>query len=146
MDNDKYYQMAQNVLERQLKTVDSMNTNVNTLLVVNGVLIVFLGDILLKNHWGPSFGLPFIIASLIYLLVSYRIIDWHQVPNIDRIVFDLEQGVVIDSFYREATKSIADIYIKNEKLLEKKTTRINRAVILLLLGVIASIIGSICLF
>lgn len=141
-DKEKYYQMAYEQLKQQIATTDVLDSKINTLLVVCGVLIVFLGDLAFKHYYLTSIGLLFIIVAMMILLVAYSIIDWNQGPNIDRILFDLQEGTDIDEFYINATMASVDFYQMNEILLNKKVKRINKASTFLSIGIATSIIGS----
>jgi len=147
VDKEKYYQISQEQLRRQLSDEEALSAKINTLLVVCGVLIAFLGELASRGFYLAGLGLPFIIIAMALLLVAYRIIDWQQGPNVDRILFDLRERKDINEFYAQSVEEIAKLYEHNEKLTDKKTARINRAGFLLMLGVLTSIFGvSIYLF
>ena len=142
VDREKYYQISQEQLRQQLTNDEDLSAKINTLLVVCGVLIAFLGEVASRGFHFVGLGLPLIIAAMGLLLFAYRVIDWKQAPNVDRIFFDLQEGTDINEFYMDAVEGIAKSYQENEKLINKKTARINRAGFLLMLGVFASIFGS----
>ena len=142
IEKEKYYQMAQGQLSRQLSNVDALNAKINTLLIVCGALIVVLGELISRGcYYRIVPGLLFIVGALLLLLYTYRAIEWKQAPNIERIISDLKEGTEVCEFYEKAVEAITECYKQNETFEMKKTRRINFAASLLVFGVFASIIG-----
>jgi len=146
MDAEKYFQMAVDQLKEQFKNVDVLNAKINTLLIVCGVFAVFFGSLVSECYYGAGAGLPFIILSMIYLLFSYRVVDWQNAPNVDRITYEVndschETGII--NFYKEAIMEISACYAENEEALKQKSNRINKASLLLTIGIIISTVGSV---
>lgn len=142
-NNEKYYFIAKQRLKNQLDNVDLFKVDINTLLVVCGVLIVFLGNLAITKDYILGIGIPFIIVSLIILLFTFCITDWQDSPNPERILFDLQEGTNINNFYEEATKDILECYKENKDLLDQKARKINLSNTFLISGVILTIIGVI---
>lgn len=144
MNNEEnYYQIAKKRLAKQLETVDNFNTKINTLLVTCSVFVVFLGEVASRKNLLLGIGIPFITIALFVLLVAYRIGDWQDTPNPERVLYDLQQGTIINDFYAEVTADIVECYKENKILLQKKVKRINLASIFLMLGVGFSIVSVI---
>ena len=149
MANGKeYFQIAKEQLDQQRQNMDTLNAKVNTLLVICGVFIVFIGEIVSRSNsildgFLLGLGTPLILTAMIILLISYRVVDWEQGPNVDRVLFDLKQETEIEEFYIIAIESISEWYSLNEKTEQKKSKRINSAGKLLMWGVFINIIGVI---
>lgn len=142
-DNEKYYLIAKERLEKQLENVDIFKVDINTLLVVCGILIAFFSELALTKDYILGIGVPFIIVSMVILLFTFRITEWQDSPNPERVFFDLQQRTNIDNFYEEATKDIVECYQKNKDLLDKKADEINLSNTFLIVGIILTIIGVI---
>lgn len=140
-NNEKYYLIAKERLKKQLENVDIFNANINTLLVVCGILIAFLGELASRKDYILGIGIPFIIVAMMILLFAFRITDWQDSPNPERVFFDLQQRTNIDNFYEEATKDIVECYQENKNLLIKKANRINLSSKFLICGISFTIIG-----
>lgn len=140
MNNEKYYLIAKGRLKKQLENVDIFNKKINTLLVVCGIFIAFLGELALRKEYILGIGVPFIIVAMIILLFAYRTGEWQDSPNPERVFFDLQQRTNIDNFYEEATKDIVECYQKNKDPLGKKENRINLSIIFLICGISFTIV------
>lgn len=140
MNNEKYYLIAKERLKKQLENVDIFNKKINTLLVVCGIFIAFLSELALRKDYILGTGVPFIIVAMIILLFAYRIGEWQDSPNPERVFSDLQQRTNIDNFYEEATKDIVECYQKNKDPLGKKENRINLSIIFLICGISFTIV------
>ena len=80
---------------------------------------------------------------MVILLFTFRITEWQDSPNPERVFFDLQQRTNIDNFYEEATKDIVECYQKNKDLLDKKANEINWSNTFLIVGIILTIVGVI---
>jgi uncharacterized membrane protein YidH (DUF202 family) len=143
MNNEKYYLIAKERLRKQLETVDIFKVDINTLLVVCGILIAFFSELALTKDYILGIGVPFIIVSMGILLFSFRITEWQDSPNPERVFFDLQRKTNIDNFYEEATKDIVECYKENKILLDKKADEINLSNIFLIVGISLTIVGVI---
>jgi hypothetical protein len=141
MNNEKYYLIAKERLRKQLESADIFKVDINTLLVVCGVLIVFFTELALIKCYILGIGVPFIIVSMVILLFAFRITEWQDSPNPERVFYDLQQKTNIDNFYEEATKDIVECYQKNKVLLDKKTNAINWSNGFLIIGIGFTIVG-----
>lgn len=139
--NEKYYLIAKERLKKQLESADIFKVDINTLLVVCGILIAFFSELALTKNYILGIGVPFIIVSMLILLISFRIAEWQDSPNPERVLFDLQQGTNIDNFYEEAIKDIFECYQKNKDLLDRKANEINLSNTFLICGIILTIIG-----
>ena len=141
-DAEKYYEMAQEQLKRQLDNIDVLNTKVNTMLVVTGVLLAILTDAVFN---GRIFLLPsqlLIFLSVIILMRAYQIRDWHQGPNIKLVAHCTKYNQGIETFDKEAVDGIENCFNENEGPLDKKVDRLNSASRILFLGIIFTLAGS----
>jgi hypothetical protein len=143
MNNEKYYLIAKERLRKQLESADIFKVDINTLLVVCGVLIVFFTELALIKCYILGIGVPFIIVSMVILLFAFRITEWQDSPNPERVFYDLQQKTNINNFYEEATKDIVECYQKNKVLLDKKTNAINWSNGFLIIGIGFTIVGVI---
>lgn len=143
MNNEKYYLIAKGRLKKQLENADIFKTDINTLLVVCGILIAFFSELALTKDCILGIGVPFIIVSMVILLFSFRITEWQDSPNPERVFYDLQQRTNIDNFYEEATKDIVECYQKNKVLLDKKANEINWSNAFLIIGIGFTIVGVI---
>ena len=135
MNNEKYYLIAKGRLKKQLEDVDIFKVDINTLLVVCGIFIVFFTELSLTKCYILGLGIPFIVVSMGILLFSFRITEWQDSPNPERVFYDLQQRTNIDNFYEEATKDIVKCYQENKILLDKKANEINWSNSFLIIGI-----------
>jgi len=143
MSNEKYYLIAKERLRKQIENVDIFKVDINTLLVVCGILIAFFTELALTKDYILGLGIPLIILSMLILLHTFTITKWQDSPNPKRVLYDLQRKTNIDNFYEEATKDIIECYKENNDLLNKKAKDINASNISLIAGIIFTIIGVI---
>jgi len=143
MNNEKYYLIAKERLRKQLESADIFKVDINTLLIVCGILIVFFTELALTKCYILGLGIPFIIVSMGILLFTFRITEWQDSPNPERVFYDLQQRTNIDNFYEEWTKDIVECYQKNKALFDKKANEINRSNTFLIIGIGFTIVGVI---
>ncbi len=141
MNNEKYYSIAKERLKKQLENVDIFKVDINTLLLVCGIFIVFFTELALTKCYILGLGIPFIVVSMGILLFSFRITEWQDSPNPERVFYDLQQRTNIDNFYEEATKDIVECYQENKILLDKKANEINWSNAFLIIGIGFTIVG-----
>jgi len=142
-DLKEYFQMANEQLKKQFETIDALNTKVSTMLIMCSIFTVFLGGLIFEHSYWAVVGFTFIIIAIGFLLYSYRVVDWQNSPNIERINYNLEKGTKLLDFYKEVIEKIDECYTKNETALKNKSSKINIASLLLAIGLILSIIGFI---
>ena len=142
-DAEKYYEMAIGKLNFQFQTIDCLNAKVNTLLVVCGVLLAVLSELVSRGMVLMVLPGGAVLHATFWLAIAYWVRNWQHAPNPDRIKWSSARNEKIETFFREAIEAVCVAYDENESHIEKKSTRIKRASITLVVALCLFVIGGI---
>ena len=105
------YKEADKVLCEQLATVDTLNTKVNTLLAVCGVLLALFSAIVMNDLL--LIGLPGLAGTIIavfVLLFAYKIKDWNTSSALVWLKWHFARNTKLEDMFTSAIECIQRCY------------------------------------